>query len=110
MDNNEDLLSKLQQLLTHKKSKSYYCSKLSISEEYLEELLKELKKEDNQGKDQNLISQEEDYKTGSRKITLESDKPLSPKEIEQLAGVDNISTFIDRVWSKSHKNGTWTYS
>lgn len=115
MSINSSLLSRLQQLLLHKKSKKYYCEKLEITEEYLEELLKELRKEDREDdkfckESKDLVATEEDYKTGSKKITLESDKPLSPKEIEKLAGVDNISTFIDRVWSKSHKNGSWTYS
>jgi len=111
MEIDNELLSKLQKLVVQKRSKKYYCDKLQISEEYLEELLKELRKEDKEEESKNLISSEEtDYKSGNKKITFESNKPLSPKEIEKLAGVDNISTFIDRVWSKSHKNGTWTYS
>ena len=115
MDKSEDLMGQLQQLLTQKRSKVYYSQKLGITVEEVDELLKELKKEDKEDtkfcKDaKSLLSTEEDYKTGSKKITLERDKPLSPKEIGQLAGVDNISTFIDRVWSKSHKNGSWTYS
>lgn len=41
---------------------------------------------------------------------FESGKPLSPKEIEELAGVDNINTYVARVWEKLQTNGVWTYS
>ena len=57
-----------------------------------------------------ILETETDHNTGNQRITLTSDKPLNPKEIEELVGVDNISTFVDRSWLKSHKNGTWTYS
>ena len=39
-----------------------------------------------------------------------SSKPLSPKEIEDLAGVDNINTYVARVWDKLQTDGNWTYS
>jgi hypothetical protein len=41
---------------------------------------------------------------------FESDKPLSPKEIEELAGVDGINTYVARVWDKLLPNGKWIYS
>lgn len=41
---------------------------------------------------------------------FQSNKPLSPKEIEELAGVDGITTEIARVWDKLQTNGMWTYS
>jgi len=41
---------------------------------------------------------------------FESSNPLTPKEIEDLAGVDNITTFIARVWDKLLPNGKWVYS
>lgn len=57
-----------------------------------------------------IIETETDHTTGHQKLTYVSDKPLTPKEIEVLVGVDNITTFVDRSWLKSHRNGTWTYS
>ena len=53
---------------------------------------------------------ETDHQSGTQKFIVNSDKPLSPKEIEAMVGVDNISTFVDRSWLKSHRDGTWTYS
>ena len=53
---------------------------------------------------------ETDHQSGTQKFIVNSDKPLSPKEIEVMVGVDNISTFVDRSWLKSHRDGTWTYS
>lgn len=40
----------------------------------------------------------------------ETDQPLSPEEIKQLAGVDDITTTLGMVWDKLGKNGKWTYS
>lgn len=40
----------------------------------------------------------------------ESTKPLTPKEIEELVGVDGVTTSVARVWDKLLPNGVWTYS
>lgn len=68
---------------------------------------------------QNIISEQEDViakyvgsestDTGSIK-KFESKKPLSPKEIEELSGVDSINTYVARVWDKLLPSGVWTYS
>lgn len=42
--------------------------------------------------------------------TITSNKPLNPKQIEELVGVDNINTFVSYCWVKSHKSGVYTYS
>lgn len=41
---------------------------------------------------------------------FESPNPLTPKEIEELAGVDNINTYVARVWDKLLPSGKWVYS
>jgi UDP-2,3-diacylglucosamine pyrophosphatase LpxH len=127
LDNNS-LLSELEQMLKWKKSKLFYAQKLNITITEVEELLKELQKPKEETylyqvktsttptyvsvntSDVRITEEENNHITGDKKITLESSHPLSPKEIEELAGVDNITTFVDRSWLKSHKNGTWTYS
>lgn len=111
MTENQQLLEKLETLLKWKKSKAYYAEKLGVSLETVEELLKELKREESTNNGGIFVEKiETEHTTGNQKIVIESNKPLSPKEIEELVGVDNISTFVDRSWLKSHKNGTWTYS
>ena len=125
MLNNNSLLNELEQLLKWKKSRQFYAEKLGISITEVEELIKELKKPKEEtynypvetptitfetSNSWKLIEEENNHITGNKKITLESDHPLSPKEIEELVQVDNITTFVDRSWLKSHKNGTWTYS
>jgi hypothetical protein len=57
-----------------------------------------------------ITESETDHQTGNKKFTVNSSCPLSPKEIEEMVGVDNISTFVDRSWLKSHRDNTWTYS
>lgn len=41
---------------------------------------------------------------------FESSKPLTPKEIEELVSVDNINTYVARVWDKMLPSGRWVYS
>src|SRR5687768_16761509 len=41
---------------------------------------------------------------------FESTKPLSPTEIEKLAGTDGITSYVARVWDKMLPSGVWTYS
>ena len=41
---------------------------------------------------------------------FESNNPLTPEEINQLAGVDGITTYIARVWDKMLPSGKWVYS
>ena len=39
-----------------------------------------------------------------------SDRPLTPKEIDEYAKVDNITSFVTNYWLKSHNSGKYTYS
>lgn len=67
----------------------------------------------------NIISDQEDEivkylgsdstKTSSIQ-KFESSKPLSPKEIETLVGVDNISTYVNKVLDRQLANGKWIYT
>lgn len=112
------MLEKLQNLLNLKKSKSYYAERLSKQEgrevtvEEVEELMKELKSQETveEGEIKGKYSEDINYEKGSKTIQYSSDKPLSPRELEELAKVDNINTYIARTWLKSSDKGTWNYS
>jgi len=115
----ENKLKSLKKLLKQKKSHSVYAEKLEISVEEVKELLRELREKGVPDEDDEEVVEieknkvetvETDHSTGSQRLTIKSDKPLSPREIEQLAGVDSIITFVDRSWLKSSKDGVWTYS
>lgn len=41
---------------------------------------------------------------------FETARPLTPKEIEELAGIDGVTSYVARVWDKLLPNGRWTYS
>lgn len=57
------------------------------------------------------ITEQRDFKdTGDQTLTIKSDKPLSPKQIDALVGVDNITRVVSMTWLKSNINGIWTYS
>lgn len=50
-------------------------------------------------------------KDGKEIVKIVSNKPLNREELEQLVEVDNLNSFIERVWCKSNKGGTqWDYS
>lgn len=124
------MLEQLAEMLHWKKNSSYYASKLGITVAEVEELRKELKerkKSDREiveeilepkwevtstkeGFQYKTIDQKNDHITGESTIILQSNKPLSPQEIDELTQVDNISTFVKMSWLKSQKDATWTYS
>lgn len=51
-----------------------------------------------------------DNNNNQSKKTIESPYPLTSEELAELVGADGINVRVDRIWSKSHKNGSWTYS
>lgn len=103
------MIERLQELLKQKKSHSFYAGKLGISVEEVKELLKELREED-KSEFSGIKTEENNYDKNTKTVTYISDKPLSPKELEELAGVDNINSFVARTWLKSSDKGTWNYS
>jgi len=113
------MLEKLKELLKHKKSALYYSKKLGITVDKVKELLIELRTQKEEPMEVSkkiedntpwLSEQKIDHNTGDQDFVLKSNRPLQPKEIEELVGADNISTFVDHSWLKSQRDGTWTYS
>jgi len=95
----------LENLLKYKKSNQWVAEKMGVSIDELIKMKKDLKISNSP-----KITQEIVESTGDKKITISSSYPLSPKEINELAGVDGINTIVQRTWLKSHANGNWTYS
>lgn len=114
---NETLLERLQKLLTHKKSKKFYAEKLGISEQDVQELLNELKKEnreavENQAEAAAYISiLEENLERGELKSVIETDyAPKSVEELYTLHKIDKLRYKITNYWSKLKSNGKFTSS
>src|SRR6478735_12090421 len=117
MAENPELLAQLQQLLSHKKSKKYYSEKLKITEEYLEELLKELKAQEKEefSELENLQVGERTSKVSIEKGTLESTvevdfEPKSDLDLAKLHKIDLSKYKISTYWSKLKSNGKFTSS
>ena len=118
MSYQQNLLERLENLLKWKKSKAFYSQKLGITIEEIDELLAELKQRDAEPSpvftddcdSPSIIENKMDYLNGTNITTVNSSKPLSNKEIEDLIGIDNINTSINRVWFKSNAQDKWTYS
>ena len=117
MSENPELLAQLQQLLSHKKSKKYYSEKLKITEEYLEELLKELKAQEKEefSELESLQIGERTSKVSIEKGTLESTvevdfEPKSDLDLAKLHKIDLTKYKISTYWSKLKSNGKFTSS
>jgi len=121
MSENDEILQKLYQLLSHKKSNLYYATKLGISEQEVEELKKQLKTTSaNYSHSVDIpmptatewiITTTTDVGKGTYNSTMEID--FEPKTVEDLAALHKIDLTrykISNYWSKLKSNGKFTSS
>lgn len=121
MSQNDEILQKLYQLLSHKKSNLYYATKLGISEQEVEELRKQLKATSTSyphsvevpipTATEWIITTTTDVEKGTYNSTMEID--FEPKTVEDLAKLHKIDLTkykISNYWSKLKANGKFTSS
>ncbi len=128
MSQNDEILQKLHQLLSHKKSNSYYATKLGVSVGEIEELRKQIKPgkmsvhyysvvpEHGETVSDLIItttssSTKVNVDEGTFESTVESD--YMPKTVEDLADLHKIDLTrykISNYWSKQKPNGQFTSS
>ena len=113
MTGNQDQLSMLQALLKLKKSKTYYATRLGITEIEVDELLKELR--EGEPNDPLKASAEAVRKVNVERGTIESTLILDfePKDDIDLAALHKINLdkyVITNYWSKLLPNGKFTSS
>lgn len=127
-DNRDVLLQQLQTLLTRKRSKSYYASRLGITEQEVDELLIDLRKQPDEEQeilhetwvekkvtDTATFHQLVEQKVANEGKTMEtkslwSNQPSSPEEIEEAHKIDKTKWKLNSYWSKLSNSGTWTVS
>jgi hypothetical protein len=114
MSENQSLLLQLQNLLNWKKSKKFYAEKLGITEEEVNELLKELKEKDTE-QNTEIKNFTEQRKVNVEKGTLESiiTSDFDPKNDIELAKLHKINLdkyIITNYWSKMLPSGKFTSS
>ena len=116
MQNNSSLVSDLIQLLRWKKSKSFYAKKLGVSEKEVEELMKEVRSQQD-AEVGNYISALEDMvvKVNNEKGTIDStiETTFEPKNDLELAKLHKINLDkykISNYWTKQKSNGKFTSS
>lgn len=116
MQNNLSLVSELMQILHWKKSKSYYASKLGISEKDVDDLMKEIKSQQD-AEVGNYISALEEVivKVNNEKGTIEStvETDFEPKDDIELAKLHKINLDkykISNYWTKQKSSGKFTSS
>jgi hypothetical protein len=112
MSENQNLLNRLEELLSQKKSKKFYAEKLGISEFEVSGLMKELREKDN---DDELKSFSGERKVNVEKGTIESTiiTDFEPKDDIELAKLHKINLdkyIITNYWSKILPSGKFTSS
>jgi hypothetical protein len=119
MSYNESLLNQLEGLLYWKKSKKFYAEKLNITEDEVDELIKELKKRDKDDGDEFLKNASSNFeivkKVSNEKGTIESTitldyEPKDDIELAQLHKIDLDRYVITNYWSKMLPSGKFTSS
>lgn len=110
MDNRTEILKELENLLTRKKGKDYYATKLGITVAEVEELMKELK--DTSVKTIENTN-EEVYKHNIEKGTIEVSSyyefPPSEEDVIKDHNIDTNNYKLSSFWSKATPNG-WLVS
>ena len=117
MTENQDMLLRLSELLRQKQSKSFYAKRLGITEQEVDELLKELRGKE-QEPDDTLNAPllcESVRKVNNEKGTIESTLVLDfePKDDLELAVLHKINLdkyVITNYWSKVLPSGKFTSS
>jgi hypothetical protein len=117
MTENQDLLSRLKELLRRKQSKSFYAYRLGITENEVDELLKEIRENDEDPNDtlKTPLLCESVRKTNNEKGTIESTiiVDFEPKDDIELAALHKINLdkyIIVNYWSKLLPNSKFTSS
>jgi len=119
MSYNESMLTRLEGLLHWKKSKKFYAEKLNITEDEVDELLKELKKRDKDDGEEFLKDASGHFefikKVSNEKGTIESTitldyEPKDDVELAQLHKIDLDKYVITNYWSKVLPSGKFTSS
>lgn len=120
MSVNESLLSQLEQLIHLKKSKKVYAERLGVSEEVIDELLKEIRSKERVREDAEISHyidalEEMVVKVNNEKGTLEStiETTFEPKDDIELAKLHKVNLDkykISNYWTKQKSNGKFTSS
>jgi hypothetical protein len=120
MQDNSSLLFQLEQMLHWKKSRSFYAKKLNISEEEVDELMKEIRRKESVREDAEIAAYidaleerviEVNNEKGTLKSTVNCDfEPKSDEELAKLHKIDTLRYKISNYWSKMKSNGKFTSS
>jgi hypothetical protein len=122
MDKNQQLISKLQGLLSWKKSKKYYADKLNVSESVVDELMKDIREQEIAKEvaetaayigdlEEAIIAYKENFENNTGEIVLKSkDEIKSLEELIEKCKIDTdkweISKYVQNYWGNS-KNPHW---
>lgn len=105
----ENLLEELKKLKTHKKSKDYYCEKLDITREELEELLQELKEDKSSLYYSHIVERDipnyestitNNFENGTITYTSVTANPRTLEELIEDHKVDSSRYKVSSYWSK----------
>lgn len=98
------VVKKLESLLNHKKSKSFYAKRLGISLEEVDDLLAQIR-----GRNIDNSSIKYDYNKGTVDITCYYETPPTPEKIIKDHSIDTTQYKLSGFWSKQKGKG-WQVS
>lgn len=108
MKYDKEILDSLQQLLKLKRSKAFYAAKLGLSELEVDQVLKQLRGQDEEPSEKTT---EINNEKGTLRSTAESTfDPKSDTELAELHKIDLTKYKISSYWSKLKSNGKFTSS
>lgn len=111
MSENQSLLYRLEELLTHKKSKKFYAERLGISEYEVNELLKELREKDTEPTVNHTGERKVNLERGTIESTIVTDyEPKDDIELAKLHKINLDKYVITNYWSKMLPSGKFTSS
>ena len=110
------LVSELMQMLSWKKSKSFYAKKLNVSEKEIEELMKEIRSQQDVEVGNYISALEEvvvkvNNERGTFESTVETDyEPKDDVELAKLHKINLDKYKISNYWTKQKSSGKFTSS
>lgn len=109
---NTNLLDELKKLLKWKKSAAFYAQKLGVSEDEVLHLIHTLKTIEYLPKmeEEEIKLVSEKVNGDERQIEYRSSTPLSRQQIEELYGIDGITTTLSTYWNKELPSGKYIVS
>lgn len=107
-----NLVEEIEKYKGWKKGRKWIAGKLNITPEDVDKLMDKIDSEEEEIVDgvPRIVSEEIAIETGEKVVRFSSDKPLNKEEIEELYGIDGITSRLSSYWNKQQGSGKYLVS